>query len=328
MARLLHRSKSTKEIRTRYELPDEELPRFSAQFSSHTPNKLTRKRAGTILEPKRLSPSKSIPDLKFTIRQGVVAPSPVLPEGYSNAKSLGISNGPAFAIQEPHMGSFPLRSSSKVSLSSSTGTTGIGVAIGSPTKEKHMYIEVRRDTPDVAGHSESASIPSFYLPPEPFNIKGGDWSGKQGNDRNGEPQEARGGWRRLFGRSLFGSRKGATTPAPVPHVPMNEAPMPPKYTPLIAAVASGPTPTLNKLKKEESQARKIADKRTKGQSSSQLLNVEIPTVEMERYSIMFRAQLRDEGPTKLQNTQKPTLYDRRRSRDILGGGSSKVKLHP
>lgn len=328
MARLLHRSKSTKELRTKYELPEEELPRFSAQFPPHTPNKLTRRRAGTIVEPKQLSPSRSIADLKVTIRQGMVVASPLSLERNSSVASLGTSNRPTFpTTHELQMDSFPPRISSRVSLSSSPSTAGIGVAIGSPTKEVHMYIGVGGNTPEASGHAASTSIPAFYLPPEPFDIKGDtDLTGKQGNSRNGGHLEGRGGWRKLFGRSLFGSKKGLPpAPAPVPYVPVIEVPLQPRHIPLVAATAGESIPIVNKLKKEEQKERKVVDKTTKNQSSPQLLNVEIPTVEMERYSIMFRALLRDESPTKAQHTQKKTLYDRRRSKDVLSGGLSKER---
>lgn len=326
MARLLHRSKSTKEIRTKYELPDEVPPRPSAQLPPHTPNRLTRRRAGTIIESKQLSPSKSIADLRATVRQGMLVASPLLPELNSGVASSGTSNRLAFPnthglCMEP----FLPRASSRVSLSSPS-TTGVGVAIGSPTKEKHMYIgETGNSSSKTTGYSASASIPSFYLPPEPFDIRGGiDWNGKQSNGCSGDQQETRGGWRKLFGRTLFGNKKAT---APAPHIPAVEAPLQPRYIhiPLVTTAAAGGTPTVNKLRREGSQGRVIVDQKAKGRSSPQLLNVEIPTVEMERYSIMFQGLLREESPPKTQHVQKTSLYDRRRSRDILSGITSKER---
>lgn len=317
---LLHRSKSTKELRTKYELPDEGPPRTSAQFPPHTPNRLIRRRAGTIVEPKQLS-SKSVADLRVTIRQGVLVAPPLLPERNSSLASPGISNRLAFpSTHGLYMESFLPRPSSRISLSSPS-TTGVGVAIGSPTKEKHMHFRGTRNTPENIEHPDSTLIP-----PESFNIRGGvDWSRKQSNSLSGGQQETRGGWRRLFGRTLFGSKKAA---APAPHTPVVqvEAPLQPRhiYIPIVTAAAAGDTPTANKLKREESKEQKIVDRRANNQSSPQLLNVEIPTVEMERYSIMFRGLLRDESPTKAQHMQRTSLYDRRRSKDVLSGSISKV----
>jgi len=321
MARLLHRSKSTKELGTKYEVPDEGPPRSSAQFPPHTPNRLTRRRAGTIIEPKQLSPSKSIADLRATIRQGMLVSSPLLSERNSSVASPGTPN--RLASPPPHglyMESFLPRTSSRVSLSSSPSTAGVGVAIGSPTKEKYKYTGRTGNTPETTEHPASISIPSFYLPPEPFDIRGDiDWNGKQSNG------DQRGGWRKLFGRTLFGSKK-APAPAPARHIPVVEAPPQQRYIhiPLVTAATAGGTPTVSKLKREVSQERKIVDQKAKSRSSPQLLNVEIPTVEMERYSIMFRGLLRDESPTKTQQAQKTSLYDRRK--DILSGSTSKVYM--
>ncbi|KAF8448348.1 hypothetical protein BGX38DRAFT_1270365 [Terfezia claveryi] len=313
MARRLHRSKSTKEFRAKYEVPDEEPPRSSAQFPPHTPNKLTRRRAGTIIEPKRLSPSKSIADLRVTIRQGMLVASPILPERNASVALPGHTHG-------LYMESFLPGTSSPVTLGS-PNTAGVGVAIGSPTKEKPSYIRGTGDTVEATGHSASTSIPSFYLPAEPFDISGDiDWNEKQSNGCNGDH---RGGWRKLFGRALFGSKK-----APAAHIPVEEASLQPRHIriPLVTAATAGGIPTVNTVEREKSQERKIVDQKTKSRSSPQLLNVEIPTVEMERYSIMFRGLLRDESPTKIQHAQKTSLYDRRRSKDVLSGSTSKGRL--
>jgi len=325
MARLLlHRSKSTKELRTKYELPYEGPP---APSPPHTPNKLIRRRAGTIIEPKQLSPSKSIADLRVTIRQGMLVASPLLPERNSGGGSLKISNKPAFPpTHGPYMESFPARTSSRASLSSSPNTAGIGIAIGSPTKERHTYIGVTKHMPETTRHLASTSIPSFYLPPEPFDIKGDiDWSGGRGDDRYRYQKEARGGWRKLLGRTLFNSKK---TPGPAPNAPVVEAPLKPRHIPIVTVATAGGTPTPNKLKRGESREREIVEQKARGGSSPQLLNVEIPTVEMERYSIMFHGLLRDESPTKTHHAQKASLYSRRRARDILSGSTSKVYMIP
>lgn len=320
MARL-HRSKSTKELRTKYEVPDEEPPRSSAQFPPHTPNRLTRRRAGTIIEPKRLSPSKSVADLRVTISQGMLVTSPPLPERHSNVGLPGTPYRLAFPhTHGPYMESFLPRTSSPISLSS-PNTAGVGVAIGSPTEEKPRYIRGTGNTLEATGHSASTSIPSFYLPPEPFDIRGDiDWNEKQSNGCNGDQ---RGGWRKLFGRTLFGSKK-----APAAQIPVEEASLQPRHIriPLVTAATAGGTPTVNTVEREESQEQKIVDQKTKSRSLPQLLNVEIPTVEMERYSIMFRGLLRDESPTKTQHAQKMSLYDRRRSKDALRGSAGKGQL--
>ncbi|KAF8427795.1 hypothetical protein EV426DRAFT_367938 [Tirmania nivea] len=323
MARLLHRSKSTKELRTKYELPDEGPPRSSAQFPTHTPNRLTRRRAGTIIEPKQLSPSKSIADLRVTLRQGMLVASPFFPERNPSIITPETSNRQAFPpTHRLYMESLPPRPPSRVSLSSNPS---ICIAIGSPTREKHLYIGGTGNTPETTGHSASTSIPSFNLPPEPFDISGDIvWKEKQSNGGSGDQQETRGGWRKLFGRTLFGSKKA---PAPAQHIPVVEALLQPRHIhiPLVTVASAWATPTVNKLKKEKSQERKIADQKATSETSPQLLNVEIPTVELERYSIMFRGLLRDESPTITQHAQKTSLYDRRRSKDVLSGSTSKER---
>ena len=183
----------------------------------------------------------------------------------------------------------------------------IGMALGSPSEG---IIAERRDAFRSLEALTQAGSPAFVLPAEAFVVaspsvprpatsrsrKGSN--GSHGSNPKEKPEDPpkTAGWKRVFGRGLFGSRKGKPQreAPPEPPVPIPE---PPK------------TATSSKLRKWKS---------TKGEPKTPCLDVNIPCVEMERYSVMFG--------NLLPPSEKSSLFARRRSRDVCGaqfvGGQS------
>lgn len=303
MVRLLHRSKSTRELRAKNEVPifDEKL------FSSIPKEEPTRRRAATLISPP-----------KYTVRQEVGSPSPSLLSEWGNV------NKKQETSYDIYMDSFLPRSASRDSRMAST--TAIGIAIGSPTEETPTLKSLACVTPDTTGHFVSRM--SFRLPPEPFDI--GELGGRQTNKRGGQ-QNGQGGWRKLFGRGFFGSKKG-------PLASPKDAPVQPRHNPAAISGLTGPpdcghestagaTLPVNKLSKGFTQG---SDTTVSTQETSppspHLLNVQIPVIEMERYSVMFQALVPENTPQESSPVQKTTLYHRRILQRSSSDSISKVNI--
>ena len=262
---------------------------------------------------------------------------PRLPDANASAISL---NNQFVASRDTHF--IPQRSPSRVS---SVGSTPrIGVAIGSPTR--NIYIEGPNNQYTPVSIN-SGSIPAFFLPAEPLVMRKGE--GKGGHRGTGEQQEGGGRWRKFFQRSLFGSKKNSAaataavaaaeaTAASQPPIPKTPGPRTlvrvQPSTPMTARPVTASRPIT--FSKPIPISRPMTASRPKDSlESSSFLDVNIPQVEMERYSVMFKAFLQGDGaqpysPRLGQSAPKSsTLYDRRRSRDLLsGGGAVKVRLYP
>ena len=299
MVRLLSRSKSTRELRAKNQVPISDERSFSS-----LPKESTRRRAATLISP---------PD--YMVQEAASPLSSLPPEGNNAGRKQETS-------YDIYMDSFLPRNSRIF-----TGSTAsIGIAIGSPTEDKSMLKNLACATPETAGHFVSRA--SFRLPPEPFNI--GELGGKQVNMQESQ-QSKRVGWRKLFGRGLFGSKKG-------PLAPPKAAPAQPKHNPTATAVAAGtqecgyestagPTFSINKLSKGFTQeCDTIVYTRETSPTSPHLLNVQIPIVEMERYSVMFQALMPEDTPQEPTPEQKTTLYHRRIMKSSSSESISKVNI--
>jgi len=174
----------------------------------------------------------------------------------------------------------------------------IGMALGSPSERLIAEQREAYRSMEALGQAES---PAFVLPAEAFVVaspsvprpatsrsrKGSNGShGSNPREKLEEPPKTA-GWKRVFGRGLFGSRKGKPQREVAPELPV-PIPEPPK------------TATSSKLRKWKS----TKDVKTP------CLDVNIPCVEMERYSVMFG--------NLLPPSEKSSLFARRQSRDVYG----------
>ena len=161
----------------------------------------------------------------------------------------------------------------------------IGMAIGSPTEQQKPMIGSRVALPAPDTYPADPPVPQFVLPPVPVEVKSGLKKSSERNQRSGGQEEpSKGGWKKLFGRSFFGKKsppKQSQTPGlrPRPYTSAGPAP-PPMFT----------TPP----------------------SPAPCLDVDIPGVEMERYSVMFG--------TLLHPGDRSSLLSRRGSGYIQGLG--------
>ncbi|RPA96418.1 hypothetical protein L873DRAFT_1223478 [Choiromyces venosus 120613-1] len=155
----------------------------------------------------------------------------------------------------------------------------IGMAIGSPTE--------------------------YTLPPEPFGVEvRGPMTGAlrkkqlQKESKHGAQEEGpKSGWKKLFGRSFFGKKNA-------PKLTQQSLQLPPARDSMMTAGAGrfqSKTPFLI----SKSHLNNLAAPPI---SPAPCLDVDIPEVEMERYSVMFS--------TLLHPSEKSSLFARRRSRDI------------
>lgn len=217
-------------------------------------------------------------------------PPPKIPAPFSGA--TGNHESP-LAPPKPSF-SFPLRSSSRAGSFSSIppggegrapsvaiGNAGelIGVALGSPSQA---------NDPSSGFHPIDKRFnplsPELVLPVEPFQFSppsglrprtaGGSLTEREKPD---EPWKA-GGWKRMFGKAIFG-RRGSKGREATPELPV---PMP------VPKPATRP--------------------------KTPCLDVDIPSVEMERYSIMF-------GNLLHKPSEKSSLFARRQSKDSMNVGS-------
>jgi hypothetical protein len=151
----------------------------------------------------------------------------------------------------------------------------IGVALGSPSHQESM---------ESAAHILQSSPPSSHPPSEPVHFSPPKVKREKTSSSSDEPAPPKTpGWRRMFGKGGLFRKHHPKSREVTPELP--ELPKQP-----------APTSTLKKSKKSPQ----------KPQAPS--LEVEIPNVELERYSIMFGSLL--------PPSEKSSLFARRRSKDI------------
>jgi len=181
----------------------------------------------------------------------------------------------------------------------------IGMAIGSPTEAREARMEGSAVSSSLDMRSSGNETPQFTLPPEPFGVEvRGPMTGAarkkqpQKESKHGVQEEnPKGGWKKLFGRSFFG-RKNAPKPA-------QQSPQPPPTRDSMVTAEPRQFQSKTPFLISKSHLNNLAAPPV---SPAPCLDVDIPEVEMERYSVMFG--------TLLHPSEKSSLFARRRSRDI------------
>lgn len=240
-----------------------------------------------------------------------------------NRQSILYTEEPSLALPLPN------RSGSGMSNYGMDGSHGtIGMAIGSPTeivqpqsgtsenlgtptsvasgdagtssvlKPPNQRFEVRVEGP-VANNAKKSTL---HKERERERERESEKAKDKGKDlKNGRQQEElpKTGWRKVFGRGFFSKKvlpKQLLQPEPAT-----------KKLELITRDGLSP----HVVAKEGPKSKQLSGKESP--SAAPCLNVDLPGVEMERYSVMFG--------TLLHPSDKSTIFARRKSRDVVVGGS-------
>lgn len=261
----------------------------------------------------KLARRKSVSSFNTTLRIAHVADAHPKTADPRNRQSVLYRASPT-----PPLPDHP-RSSSKTSSRADTAMEGeegyvIGVAIGSPTEiklreqleqreqQKSSRSEISIFPPQNIYSNDAGSSSATRPTNKPFEIqvKGPVASGARRTlHKEREREKDRGreylqedapktGWRKMFGKGFFGSSRKA---------PTRQELEPTKKLELV---------TRDKLSPHLAPKQKPAKK---GASPAPCLTVDIPEVEMERYSVMFG--------TLLHPSEKSTIFARRKSRDAV-----------
>ncbi|KAG0132070.1 hypothetical protein HOY82DRAFT_311880 [Tuber indicum] len=181
----------------------------------------------------------------------------------------------------------------------------IGMAIGSPTEVREARMESSVVPSSLGVRPSGNDTPQFALPPEPFGVEvRGPMSGAvrkkqlQKEGKHGAQEEnPKSGWKKLFGRNFFGKKN-------VPK-PTQQSPQPPPTRDSMVTAELRPFQSKTPFLISKSHLNNLA---APPASPAPCLDVDIPEIEMERYSVMFG--------TLLHPSEKSSLFARRRSRDI------------
>jgi len=182
----------------------------------------------------------------------------------------------------------------------------IGMAIGSPTEAQEARMESSAVPLSLDMRSSGNEAPQFTLPSEPFGVEvRGPMTGAAARKKQprkeskhaAQEENPKGGWKKLFGRSFF-SRKNAPKP-------VQQSPQPPPTRDSMVTAEPRQFQSKTPFLISKSHLNNLA---TPPVSPAPCLDVDIPEVEMERYSVMFG--------TLLHPSEKSSLFARRRSRDI------------
>lgn len=125
---------------------------------------------------------------------------------------------------------------------------------------------------------------------------------KESEKDKGKEELPKTGWRKVFGRGFFSKK---TSPKQQQQQLLQSEPATKK---LELITRDGLSPHV--VAKEGPKSKQLSGERP---SEVPCLNVDLPGVEMERYSVMFG--------TLLHPSEKSTIFARRKSRDPLVGGS-------
>ncbi|PWW75444.1 hypothetical protein C7212DRAFT_296185 [Tuber magnatum] len=189
----------------------------------------------------------------------------------------------------------------------------IGVAIGSPTEARGARME-SSTVPSIDVRSGGDETPQFILPPEPFGVEvRGLMSGvvrgkrpRKDSKHGAQEENPRSRWKRLFGRNFFGKKNSPKPTQQPPHM-------------LGSMVTAEPRPFQSKTPFPGSGSH-LDNLPAPLSSPAPCLDVDIPEVEMERYSVMFG--------TLLRPSEKSSLFARRRSRDIPAANGQTQQAAP
>ncbi|KAF8250879.1 hypothetical protein K440DRAFT_638722 [Wilcoxina mikolae CBS 423.85] len=234
------------------------------------------------------------------------APRPTTPK----ALKIHVPEPPSRAAPPPpiRLSAFPFTSRSRTPTLTKEDMGGmqggdlcpIGVALGSPSGTLKPLGDGFTGFQSIEALSATQS-PAFLLPSEPFGINSTKRTQSSGRgapvvrQQQEEPPKT-GGWKRMFGKGLFGRRNSAKTSASTSREVTPELP--------------DPAQTAAVLAKPKNSGRPV--------TKTPCIDVDIPCVEMERYSVMFGSLL--------PPSEKSSLFARRRSRDVVSGVSSNSSM--
>ncbi|CUS10861.1 unnamed protein product [Tuber aestivum] len=322
MSGILRRAKSTRDARAKKVARDQLDFNFAAEIESLTLPKAPGGEPRPSSPPK-LSRRKSISSFHASLRIGNIFDNIPRSANPLNRLSIFPGGGPASLPESPPLSALrvspvppdqscdgdgrvngPERPLNDSSVDDSE-LLYIGMAIGSPSEAREAGMGSSAVPSPLDVPSGGNETPQFVLPPEPFGVEvRGAMSGtvrkkqsRKDSKHGAQAENPRSGWKKLFGRSFFG-KKDAPKPAQHPQQP------PPMLDSLVTAE---PRPFQSKTPFliSKSHLDKLA---APPASPAPCLNVDIPEVEMERYSVMFG--------TLLHPSEKSSLFARRRSRDV------------
>lgn len=237
-----------------------------------------------------------------------------------NRQSILYTEEPSLALPLPNRSGSGM---SNYGMDASHGT--IGMAIGSPTEivqpQSGTLENLGTPTSIVSGDAGTSSV--LKPPNQRFEVRvegpvannarrstlrgererDSEKAKDKGKDlKNTRQQEElpKTGWRKVFGRGFF-SKKA---------LPKQQLLQPEPATKKLELITrDGLSPHV--VAKEGPKSKQLSGKESP--SAAPCLNVDLPGVEMERYSVMFG--------TLLHPSDKSTIFARRKSRDVVAGGS-------
>lgn len=324
MPRILRRAKSTRDALAKVTRDQLDF-NFAAGMENLAPPKVPE-REPQPTSPRKLSRRKSISTFHASLRIGSILDN--IPKSANPLNRLSmLPGGGSASLPEPpplsamRLSPIPPRQScdgdgreneperpSNDSLVDDSELLCIGMAIGSPTEVREARMEKMESSAVPSSldmQSSGDETPQFTLPPEPFGVEvRGPMTGAvrkkqpQKESKHGVQEEnPKGGWKKLFGRSFFG-RKNTSKPT-------QQSPQPPPTRDSMVTAEPRQFQSKTPFLISKSHLNNLAAPPV---SPAPCLDVDIPEVEMERYSVMFG--------TLLHPSEKSSLFARRRSRDI------------
>lgn len=321
MSGLLRRSKSTRDARAK--LTRDQLDFNFAQEIQGPAAAAATAAAVTIAAPEpattgflKLTRRKSVSSFHTTLRVAHVADNLPKTADPRNRQSVlyrddSVSPVPPFPIDYSDCSSSKM---SSYGMEPDVGMEGeacvIGMAIGSPTEiqqQQHSSRSEKLEIPRFPMHNmysnHGGASSASKLPDRRFEVpvKGPVASGarktlhkEREREKEQHPHEEapKTGWRKMFGKSFFSSKKN-----------------PPKQQQYLEPTTKLELVTRDKLSPHLVPKPKKLSKKEMPPSLAPCLDVDIPEVEMERYSVMFG--------TLLHPSEKSTLFARRKSRDVV-----------
>lgn len=204
--------------------------------------------------------------------------------------TIGMAIGSPTEIVQPQSGT-------SENLGTPTSIVSEDAGTSSALKPPNQRFEVRVEGP-VANNARKSTLHK-----ERERERESDKARDKGKDlKNGRQQEElpKTGWRKVFGRGFFSKK------APPKQQLLQSEPATKK---LELVTRDGLSPHV--VAKEGPKSKQLSGKESP--NAAPCLNVDLPGVEMERYSVMFG--------TLLNPSDKSTIFARRKSRDVVAGSS-------
>ncbi|KAF3939748.1 hypothetical protein ABW19_dt0208860 [Dactylella cylindrospora] len=235
-------------------------------------------------------------------------------------EQTGQSSRPTVTRQasSPMLHAFPPRSSSRQQ--QHPANCEIGVALGSPTHHPKTLSDARSSRMYAPDALFTRSLPQHYVSLETnITSTGSSYGSPVVSHAESKEDSSKGGWKKFFGKGLFKK---------TPQKPQLSQASQSSISSASTAVSSQDTKvSMDSLVEEIAEAEALyqpppqpePEPQQKTEISARLLDVDIPKVEMERYSVMFDSLL-NHG----QQQQKPSIYARRKSG--IGGAAIGQKI--